>query len=215
MQLFKILDELKLFQATLVAVTKTHSATEIMPLYEAGQRIMGENRVQELLHKKDDLPGDIEWHMIGHLQSNKVKQVITEVSMLQSMDSAKLYKTLLSHIELREQPLKVLLQLHVAQEETKSGFSPAELFDWIDSGFTSHDDIEVCGIMGMATLTDDQSLIKGEFISLRKIFDELKMGFFKDHSSFAHCSMGMSSDYKLALECGSTMVRIGSKLFEK
>lgn len=199
----------------LIAVTKTRTPEEIMVLYNQGQRHMGENRVQELLAKKDQLPDDICWHLIGHLQSNKVKYVVPFVHLIHSVDSLDLYKTIAKEAEKVGRTIDVLLQFHIAKEETKFGLSYAEAEEivkfhqsWEKPG------INIRGIMGMATLTDDQAQIRQEFATLRQYFDRLQSAFFGNDHRFSEISMGMSSDYRIAIEEGSTMVRVGSLLFE-
>lgn len=199
----------------LIAVTKTRTTEEIMVLYNQGQRHMGENRVQELLAKKDQLPGDICWHLIGHLQSNKVKYVVPFVHLIHSVDSLGLYKTIAKEAEKVGRTIDVLLQFHIAKEETKFGLSYEEAEEivkyhqsWEKPG------INIRGIMGMATLTDDQAQIRQEFATLRQYFDRLQSAFFENDHRFSEISMGMSSDYRIAIEEGSTMIRVGSLLFE-
>jgi hypothetical protein len=198
----------------LVAVSKTRSAEDITEAYNTGHRIFGENRVQELLSKKDDLPGDAEWHFIGHLQTNKVKYVVPFISMIHSVDSFKLLKIIDNEAKKLNRTVDCLLQFHIAAEETKFGFSLDEAVAMVESGSHSRlDSIRLCGVMGMATLTDDMSLVRNEFRKLAGYFLTLKENYFRDISAFTEISMGMSGDYRIAIEEGSTMVRIGSVIF--
>jgi pyridoxal phosphate enzyme (YggS family) len=198
----------------LVAVSKTNPPERILEAYQADQRIFGENRVQEILNKKDKLPGDIEWHMIGHLQTNKVKQVIPFVSMIHSVDTHKLLNTINSESLKINRVTNCLLQIHIAEEETKTGFSPEEIHQLLDShDYRSYKNIRLCGLMGMATFTDDRVQIRKEFRSLAGLFRELKSRYFSNDHYFSEISMGMSGDYPIAIEEGSTMVRIGSLIF--
>jgi hypothetical protein len=200
--------------ARLVAVSKTHPPSAILELYQAGQRIFGENRVQELLEKQPVLPPDIEWHLIGHLQRNKVRFVTPFVAMIHSVDSERLLE------EIHRQALKVnrvipvLLQVHIAQEDTKFGWSATELEEWLaTAAWQQYAGASLCGLMGMATLTEDQELVRKEFRSLRQLFNRLKNGVFAQNDAFRECSMGMSGDWEIALEEGATLLRLGSLLF--
>ena len=198
----------------LVAVSKTKPVTDILEAYDSGQRIFGENRVQELLNKKDLLPADIEWHLIGHLQSNKVKYIIPFVSMIQSVDSIKLLVSINSEAKKINRVIDCLLQIHIASEETKYGFSMCDLAENLRSEDVSmFRNIRLCGVMGMATFTSDIALIKKEFGYLRSCFNSLKNNYFSQIREFTEISMGMSGDYELAIKEGSTMVRIGSLIF--
>ena len=201
-------------QAKLVAVSKTRTPAEIMPLYEAGQRDFGENRVQEVLKKQPEMPADINWHLIGHLQTNKVKQIAAFVHLIHSVDSYKLLKEINKQGKNHDRKISCLLQFKIAEEDTKYGF------DWEsakamleDPAFEELAHVQIAGVMGMATFTDDQAQVRAEFQQLKKQFDQLKQTFFKDQEAFKEISMGMSGDYKIAIEEGSTMVRIGSLLF--
>lgn len=196
---------------SLVIVSKYRTIDEINAAYASGHRVFAENRVQALLERKEVLPADIQWHLIGHLQTNKVKQVVTFVTMIQSVDSVKLLN------EINEQAAKVnrvidcLLQVHIATEETKFGFSMDEIHAFIKSNPTeNYSHINFRGLMGMATNTDDQNQIENEFKSLSSLFRDVKHFFGPE---FNVLSMGMSSDYKLAITCGSNMVRVGSAVF--
>jgi pyridoxal phosphate enzyme (YggS family) len=198
----------------LVAVSKTKPAESILEAYNSGQRIFGENRVQEILSKKDMLPADIEWHMIGHLQSNKVKQIVPYVSMIQSVDTSRLLSVINSESQKAGRRTNCLIQIHIAEEETKTGFSPEEVNEMFASDdFRNLKDIRVCGLMGMATFTDDKNRVRKEFRYLADLFKSLKNNFFAEDPGFSEISMGMSGDYMLAIEEGSTMVRIGSLIF--
>ncbi|MBK6527522.1 MAG: YggS family pyridoxal phosphate-dependent enzyme [Crocinitomicaceae bacterium] len=199
---------------TLIAVSKTKPASDIQKAYDVGQRIFGENKVQELVSKYDALPKDIVWHMIGHLQSNKVKYMAHFVSLIHGVDSFSLLKEINKQAQKNNRIQNVLLQFHVAQEETKFGFSYDEAEQMLNSNeYKSLENISVVGIMGMASFTDNQSQIHTEFKMLKSYFDQLKKQFFSDKNSFKEISMGMSGDYQIAIEEGSTMVRIGSSIF--
>ena len=198
----------------LVAVSKTKPVSDIEIAYNAGQKIFGENRVQELLKKKDLLPSDIKWHLIGHLQTNKIKYIVPFISMIQSVDSFKLLVNIDSEAQKINRVVDCLLQIHIAKEETKFGFSMCELSDFLQKeDVTMFKNIRICGVMGMATFTYDTAQVRKEFSFLRNCFKSLKDNFFKSSIDFTQISMGMSGDYKLAIEEGSTMVRIGSLIF--
>jgi pyridoxal phosphate enzyme (YggS family) len=198
----------------LVAVSKTQPAGDIIEAYNIGQRCFGENRVQELLNKKDLLPVDIEWHLIGHLQNNKVKYIVPFITMIQSIDSYKLLVTVNSEALKINRVIDCLLQIHIATEETKFGFSMKELCENLQScNISNLRNIRICGVMGMATFTSDTNQIKQEFGYLRNCFNTLKDNYFSMNSFFREISMGMSGDYELAVKEGSTMVRIGSLIF--
>jgi PLP dependent protein len=198
----------------LVAVSKTKPVSDILEAYNAGQRIFGENRVGEILAKKDQLPADIEWHLIGHLQTNKVKSVISSVSLIHSIDSFRLLKTINDEALKMNRIVNCLLQFHIATEETKFGFSIEEALKMMDSEeFSNLRSVSICGVMGMATFTDDKTLISGEFRSLAGYFRLLKEQFFNNSPEFLEISMGMSGDFRIAIGEGSTMVRIGSLIF--
>ena len=196
---------------TLVAVSKFHPIEALKEAYEAGQRVFGESRVQELLVKYDALPKDIEWQMIGHLQTNKVRQIVPFVSLIQSVDSIRLAECINREAERIGRVVDVLLEIHVAQEESKTGWKYDELVEYLHSGaFAELKNIRVRGVMGMATNTDDEEVIRHDFERLAACKNELSQHFSED---FDTLSMGMSDDYELAIECGSTMVRIGSSIF--
>ncbi len=195
----------------LVAVSKTHPAEAIREAYEAGQRLFGESRPQELRAKYEELPKDIEWHMIGHLQTNKVKYIAPFVQMVESVDSARLAKALQREADKCGRRLDILLEIHVADEETKSGWEPDELREYLASEpFAAMPALRVRGVMGIATNTDDEEVIRRDFLALKSLFDELRPRFGAD---FDTLSMGMSHDYPLAVACGSTLVRVGSLIF--
>jgi PLP dependent protein len=198
----------------LVAVSKTKPVSDILEAYNTGHKCFGENRVQELLQKKDLLPHDIEWHLIGHLQTNKVKFVVPFISMIQSVDSFKLLKMIESESSRVHRINNCLLQIHIAREESKFGFSMTELHEMIQSeDFRKINSIRISGVMGMATFTDDNERIRKEFRYLTGCFNELKRKYFSDDQEFKEISMGMSGDFKIAIGEGTTIVRIGSLIF--
>jgi pyridoxal phosphate enzyme (YggS family) len=198
----------------LVAVSKTKPVTDILIAYNAGQRCFGENRVQEILNKKGFLPDNIEWHLIGHLQSNKVKQVVPFISMIQSVDSYKLLSMINTESLKLNRMVDCLLQMHIAAEETKFGFSFNELCEAIELyELENLKNVRINGLMGMATFTDDISKIEREFRFLADCFKTLKNRYFSGSPHFREISMGMSGDYEIALKEGSTMIRIGSLIF--
>ena len=198
----------------LVAVSKTQPLEKVLELYQAGQRIFGENRVQEMLEKRNLLPDDIEWHQIGHLQTNKVKYIAEFVRMIHSVDSLRLLEEIDRQAEKAGRVIDCLLQFHVAQEETKFGLSISEARELLGSAEFHHmNHVRICGVMGMASFSDDKTLVRNEFRSLSAIFKEIKEAFFPEADYFREISMGMSADWEIAVEEGSTMVRIGSLLF--
>lgn len=200
-------------KVTLVVVSKTRSNDAVMEAYNVGQRIFGENRVPEMVEKQESLPGDIEWHFIGHLQTNKVKYLADFVSMIHSVDSFKVLKEINKRAKTADRVIDVLLQFHIAKEDSKYGLDADDL-DFLDGeSFAGMNHIRVCGVMGMATFTDDHAVVRSEFQKLRSIFDMLKAGKFSDAPAFREISMGMSGDYEIAIEEGSTMVRVGSEIF--
>lgn len=199
---------------TLVAVSKTQPPERILDLYQQGQRIFGENRAQELAAKQAALPGDIEWHLIGHLQTNKVKLVAPFVRMIHSVDSLRLLQEIDRQAEKCGRTIDCLLQFHVAQEETKFGLDETEAQALLESAeFAQMRHVRLCGVMGMASFSDDQALVRSEFRALRDIFQRLQSHYFADQQHFRHLSMGMSGDWQIAVEEGSTMVRVGSAIF--
>jgi PLP dependent protein len=209
-----IFEELKHKNVTLVAVSKTKRAEEILKLYKPGQRDFGENYVQELTEKYQQLPKDIRWHFIGHLQSNKVKYIAPFVSLIQSVDSKKLLDEIDKQGGKNNRVIDCLLQVHIAEEETKFGFNEKELHELLATNYMNFTNVRIRGIMGMASFTDDMEKVRNEFKFLKSLFD--KHSSFTIHNSpFTILSMGMSADYKIAIEEGSNMVRIGSLLFGK
>lgn len=198
---------------TLVAVSKTHDNNAIMEAYRAGQRIFGENKVQELTQKFDTLPKDIQWHMIGHMQSNKVKYIIPFVSLIHGVDSLKLLQVINKEGQKYQRIIPCLLQVHIAKEETKFGFSPDELLQLSSHTIAELPFVDIQGLMGMATYTDNHLQIKDEFKTLKHLFDQLKAGIFHQSPQFTTLSMGMSDDFRIAIDQGSTMVRVGSSIF--
>lgn len=202
------------YNASLIAVSKNRPTADILALYDQGQRDFGENRVQELLPKSGVLPGDINWHLIGHLQKNKAKSVIPVATLIHSADSIALIELLDEWAVQSGRTIKILLQMHIAREENKYGFSGSEILQWLDEGGPALlKAVRICGLMGMATFTEDQNQIRKEFRQLRAFFDRVKREFWPDNKDFGVLSMGMSGDYKLALAEGSTMIRVGSALF--
>jgi pyridoxal phosphate enzyme (YggS family) len=200
--------------AKLVAVSKTKPVEQIKALYDKGQRIFGENKVQELVEKQALLPKDINWHLIGHLQSNKVKYIASFVDLIHAVDSIKLLKEINKQAKKYDRTIDVLLQIKIAKEESKFGIDPKELNTFLDEiQQLSLENIRIKGLMGMATFTDNQAQVEDEFKLLKRLFDPLKNTDLIDKEAFNEISMGMSGDYKLALETGSTMIRIGSLLF--
>jgi PLP dependent protein len=198
----------------IVAVSKTKPAEDLLSAYNAGQRIFGENRVQELLAKKNSLPADIIWHFIGHLQTNKVKQIVGVADTIESVDSFKLLTVINSEAAKSGIVAECLLQFHIAMEDTKFGFDMKEVLTMMGSyEYRAFANVRVCGVMGMATFTDDMRLVRKEFAYLRECFEGLKSKYFIEDPYFKEISMGMSGDYKVALEEGSTMVRLGSLIF--
>ena len=198
----------------IVAVSKTKPAADIIIAYNNGQRYFGENRVQELMEKRDMLPADIEWHIIGHLQTNKVKYIVPFIGMIQSVDSFRLLKIINREAEKINRVVNCLLQIYIATEETKFGFDMEELGIMLESPeYKSLNNIKICGVMGMASFTDKSMIVRNEFVFLRNCFNDLKDRYFRDDKSFSEISMGMSGDFELAVAEGSTMVRIGSMIF--
>ena len=198
---------------TLVAVSKTKPVSDLMQAYEAGQRIFGENKIQEMADKYEEMPKDIQWHMIGHVQTNKVKFMAPFVSLIHGVDSLKLLQEINKQALKNNRIIDCLLQIHIAEEETKFGLDENELNELISSSeFKEMKNIRTLGLMGMATFTEDQNQIKKEFQHLKSIFDSIKT-LQTENCKLNTISMGMSGDYQLAIECGSTMVRIGSSIF--
>jgi pyridoxal phosphate enzyme (YggS family) len=209
-----IKNEIESVAVKLVAVSKTKPNEDILEAYQAGQRIFGENQVQEMVEKHEALPKDIQWHLVGHLQSNKVKYIAPFVSLIHGVDSLKLL------IEINKQALKnnrivdCLLQIYIADEETKFGLGFDEAIELLEAQeFTELKNIRIVGLMGIATNTENQKQIKEEFYELQTLFKGIKVSYFRNEDSFKELSMGMSSDYKIAIEQGATLVRIGSDIF--
>ena len=199
---------------TLVAVSKFHPAEALMEAYNAGQRVFGESRAQELTAKQKVRPGDIEWHFIGPLQSNKVKDIAPFIHTIHSIDSLKLLQEVNKQAAKNNRIIRVLLEIHVAQEETKHGLSPDECRELLQNEQLAElGNIQICGLMGMATYTDDIALIEQEFHILHELFSELKAIYFIGNDNFAVLSMGMSHDYPVAIRQGSTMIRVGTSIF--
>ncbi len=195
---------------TLVAVSKTKPQEDLLEAYAAGQRVFGENKIQEMTAKYEALPKDIAWHMIGHVQSNKVKYMAPYVSLIHGVDREKLLKEINKQASKHERVIDCLLQIHIAKEETKFGLSEEELFGILQSDVsTTYPNVRLVGLMGMATFTDNKAQIKAEFETLKSLYEKAK-----EHiTTFHTLSMGMSGDYSLAIEAGSTMIRVGSKIF--
>jgi len=198
----------------LVAVSKTQPTEAILNLYDQGQRIFGENKVQELVSKHEALPKDIEWHLIGHLQSNKVKYMASFVTMIHSVDSLKLLEEINRQAERNNRVINCLLQFKINDEETKFGLDQKEAFALLESAsYPTLQNIRLCGVMGMASFVEDEAQIRQEFKALHQIFDALKARYFPNDDNFKEISMGMSDDYPIAVAEGSTLVRIGTLLF--
>lgn len=202
------------YPSRLVAISKTKTDEEIMEAYQAGQRIFGENKVKELTDKYERLPKDIEWHMVGHLQTNKVKYIAPFIALIHSVDSWKLLKEINNQALKNDRQISCLLQVHIAEEESKYGLSREELFSILTSGsLIDLENIRISGLMGMATFTDDQEKVRKEFRYLKSIFDEISEKIKYPHIEMKELSMGMTGDYQIALEEGSTLVRIGTAVF--
>ncbi len=199
---------------TLIAVSKTKPLSDLQAAYDAGQRHFGENKVQEMVEKAAQLPKDIHWHLIGHLQSNKVKYMAGFVHLIHGVDSLKLLQEIDKQAQKAGRIQDVLLQFHIAQEETKFGLELQEANEILESElFKQLKCIRICGVMGMASFTSDVQQIANEFQGLKKVFETLKWQYFPDTTCFKEISMGMSGDYPIAIQNGSTMVRVGSKIF--
>ena len=198
----------------LVAISKFHPSECIMEAYDAGQRVFGESREQELAVKAKSLPKDIEWHFIGHLQTNKVKHVAPYIAMIEAVDSLKLLKEINRQAEANNRVIKVLLELHIAEEATKYGFTLDACREMLAAGeWRELKNVRLCGLMMMASNVDDEAQIRREFETAASFFDEVKQTYFADDDSFCERSWGMSGDYKIAMQCRSTMVRVGTALF--
>ena len=199
---------------TLVAVSKTKPVSDLMESYEAGQRIFGENKIQEMTAKYEEMPKDVEWHMIGHVQTNKVKYMAPFVNLVHGVDSLKLLKEINKQAKKNNRVINCLLQMHIAEEETKFGMDETELNELLASEeFTQMQNIKVTGLMGMATFTENEAQVKKEFTHLKVIFDSIRQKTEAANLKPEILSMGMSGDYKTAIECGSTMIRVGSSIF--
>lgn len=200
----------ELGDVSLVAISKTKPNEDLEEAYNAGQRIFGENKIQEMTDKWEALPKDIEWHMVGHVQRNKVKYMAPYIALIHAVDSLKLLKEINKEAKKNERTIKCLLQIKIADEDSKFGISKDEAKEILDSeAFAKFENVEVSGLMGMATFTDDMDQVKKEFSFLHSVFTEFQ----QTYSKMKTLSMGMSGDYQLAVECGSTMVRIGSAIF--
>ena len=199
---------------TLIAVSKTKPVSDLQEAYDAGQRVFGENKALEMRDKYQVLPDDIQWHFIGHLQTNKIKYIAPFVTLIHSVDSVSLLESVNKEAVKNNRVIDCLLQFHIAQEDTKFGLDMEEAKVLLESeNFKSLKNVNIVGVMGMATFTNDVDQIRNEFKNLKDIFDTLKEGYFKDKDSFSEISMGMSDDYPIAIEEGATMVRVGSKIF--
>ena len=197
-----------------MAVSKFHPAEAITEAYEAGQRVFGESRATELVDKAKTLPTDIKWHFIGHLQTNKVRMIMPHVSLIQSVDSERLLRLINAEAARIDRVIDVLLQVHVAQEETKFGFTPQELIDLISTcDVTALDNVRIVGVMGMASNTDDDTRVESDFKAIAQTFNDIKALNLPGNEHFTVISMGMSDDHQLAIKHGSNMVRIGSTIF--
>ncbi|MDB5151998.1 MAG: YggS family pyridoxal phosphate-dependent enzyme [Mucilaginibacter sp.] len=207
-------NETDTIKVQLIAVSKTKPAEEIKEAYDAGQRLFGENMVQELTDKYEILPKDIKWHLIGHLQTNKVKYIAPFISMIQSVDSLKLLQEIDKHAQKNNRVIDCLLQVYIADEETKYGLGFDEIIELLRSEeYAGLSNVRIRGLMGIATNTDNEKQIRDEFYELKTFFDGVKQTYFRQDPLFDVLSMGMSSDYKIAIEQGSNMVRLGSTIF--
>lgn len=199
---------------TLIAVSKTKPVSDLQEAYDAGQRIFGENKALEMRDKHQVLPADIQWHFIGHLQTNKIKYIAPFVTLIHAIDSLSLLEAVNKEAAKNNRVINCLLQFHIAQEETKFGLDIEEARAMLESeSFKNLNNINICGVMGMATFTDNADQVRNEFKNLKNIFETLKENYFKENDSFREISMGMSDDYPIAIEEGATMVRVGSKIF--
>lgn len=210
----QIKNELHGKNVTLVVVSKNQPTSSILTLYQSNQRIFGENKVQDLCEKYNKLPKDIEWHFIGHLQSNKIKAIAPFISLIHSVDSKELCLKINTEAAKNNRVINCLLQVYIATEQTKFGLTPAQIINFLSLGFAQKlSNIRICGLMGMASNTNSFEQINSEFKALKQLFDTCKLQFFSEDNYFDTLSMGMSADYKIALACGTSMVRIGSILF--
>lgn len=214
--LLKYKNEIESQGVKLVAVSKNHPAEAVLEAYEAGQRVFGENLVQEMVDKQAQLPADIEWHLIGHLQTNKVKYIAPFIKLIESVDSLKLLKEIDKQAAKHQRVIDCLLQIYIADEESKFGLGFDEAIELLRSDeFAALKNVRIIGLMGIATNIAQQKQISAEFNELKVLFDGIKVSYFRQSDYFKEISMGMSSDYQLAIEEGSTMVRIGSNIFGK
>jgi pyridoxal phosphate enzyme (YggS family) len=201
-------------EVKIIAVSKFHSAETVLEAYAAGQRAFGESRVQELVAKQTKLPKELEWHFVGSLQRNKVRQIAPFVSLIHSLDSERLMLEIERQAAENGRKISCLLQIHIAKEETKSGFLPDECRQFLAEGtWRKCRHVQLAGVMGMATFTDEMREIRAEFRLLKSLFDEFRAKYFADNEAFREISMGMSDDYPIAIEEGSTMIRVGSLIF--
>lgn len=198
----------------LVCVSKFNPQEAIMEAYSCGERVFGESKVQEMCGKAETLPADIDWHFIGHLQTNKIKYIVPFVALIHGVDSYKLLAEINKQAEKADKTVNCLLQLHIAREETKFGFSEEELLQMLNAGeWRNLQNVKISGLMGMATFTENEKQVREEFRGLKNFFDKVKQTFFGEDPAFCELSMGMSDDYRIAIEEGSTMVRVGSLIF--
>ncbi len=212
----EILSKLENSEAKLIAVTKTHPIEKLQTLYDLGFKIFGENRVQELTEKQEKLPKDIEWHLIGTLQRNKTKYIAPFVSMIHSVENFKLLKEIDKRAKQNERVIECLLQMHIAEEDTKFGLDEKELYEILENEeLKTFENIKLVGLMGMATFTENESQVRSEFKKLKMLFDKVKTNFKTENINFREISMGMSGDYPIAIEEGATLVRVGSAIFGK
>ncbi|ADY51492.1 alanine racemase domain protein [Pseudopedobacter saltans DSM 12145] len=212
----RLKNEIETLDVKLIAVSKTKPVEDILEAYNAGQRIFGENQVQEMAEKEASLPKDIQWHLIGHLQTNKVKYIAPFVSLIHSVDSIKLLKEINKYAEKNNRIIDCLLQIYIADEDTKFGLGFDEAIELLRSEEFQHmKNVRIVGLMGIASNTENEKQIKEEFYELKTLFEGIKTSFFRKEDSFKEISMGMSSDYNIAIEQGSTMVRIGNDIFGK
>jgi PLP dependent protein len=210
----KIIKETLPDHVKLVAVTKTKPESLILEAYRSGHKIFGENKAQEMASKFTILPKDIEWHMIGHLQTNKVKYIASFVSLIHSVDSLILLQAIDKEADKHERVIPCLIQVKIAKEDTKFGLSLSEISKILASAeFWELKNIKIVGVMGMATFTDDLEIVRSEFRYCKKVFEDIRSTFFSDNPDFKEISMGMSDDYKIAVEEGATMIRVGSSIF--
>ena len=209
----KVLNDLPA-SVKLVAVSKFHPLEMLREAYDAGQRVFGENHVQELQQKAGQMPKDVEWHLIGHLQTNKVKYIVPYISMIESVDSLKLLQEINKQAAKCNRVVRVLLELHIAEEETKYGLTFDACRELLASGeWREMKNVKICGLMMMASFVDDEQQIRSEMLSAADFFDEVKAQYFADDDAFCERSWGMSHDYPIAVECRSTMVRVGTTIF--